>query len=322
MSVTLNITMPVFNRYAATQKSLLALYKSSREIPFSITVVDNGSDGTVTKRLIELAEGGIIDKLFLLPRNMGISCAANIGWDMTPAPFYMKLDNDTVMRDPQWLPKLFRLWRHGASLSTLGGAYDKKMLLRNPGALHTEDGILGACPSNLPGQAILIPKGVSDILGQRNEDYGLYGTEDGDYGLRMNCASFPQYYYHGPDFFTDLHIDDTKETYLARGINKQTEQLSSFGRTGLFPANNALFNLCVRSWKVMRRYAIDDIYDKYHVHVVEREEYVEFRKDLDRVVALIYKIPQSEWSDKFIMRLKRLMAGHGQDCDSMPGSVS
>lgn len=48
-----NITMPVFNRYDITQAAILALRKTSQEIPFCLTVVDNGSDAPLVRRLID-----------------------------------------------------------------------------------------------------------------------------------------------------------------------------------------------------------------------------------------------------------------------------
>jgi glycosyltransferase involved in cell wall biosynthesis len=195
--------MPVFNRYELTQAALLALRKCSRDIPFTVTVVDNGSDADLVKKLIEFKEGGIIDKLFLLEKNMGISCACNIGWEMTDAPVYMKLDNDIVIKDRDFFSKVFKLWSHGDPFSTFGPA-SRQLTLRSPGAIHTPDGVLGLCANTLIGQAIFIPKQVSDILGLWSEDYGLYGAEDGDYGLRMHFVGVKQYYYCSENLFTDL----------------------------------------------------------------------------------------------------------------------
>jgi len=316
-----NITMPVFNRYHLTQKTILALRRTSQAIPFTLTIVDNGSEPDLVQRLIELRESGIIDHLYLLPKNMGISCAANIGWQMTDAPFYMKLDNDTIIKEQDWLPKLFALWRHGEALSTLGGAYNEEMLLAAPGALHTPDGLLGRCVGNLPGQAILIPKAVSDILGMWNEDYGLYGGEDGDYGARMNCIGFPQYYYLGPDIFDDLGTADAAETYAARNIDKQREHHSLFiaegGGVGLFPINFTFYNYCIRNWKVPLRYKIVDIYDKYHVRVKTREEYIPVMNALQECKRLIHKLHRqntSALSSEVIEKLKTIMTGCGQGC--------
>ena len=97
-----NVTIPVFNRPGATRETILALRRTSQEVPFDITVVDNGSDPALVGMLLEFRERGVIDHLFLLPRNMGVACAANVGWELVPAPIYMKLDNDTAMRRTRW----------------------------------------------------------------------------------------------------------------------------------------------------------------------------------------------------------------------------
>ena len=95
-SPLINITIPVFNRFHLTQKTIIALHKTAKNIPFVVTVVDNGSEQCLRNRLIEFKESGLIDNLFLLPRNMGISCACNIGWRAVDAPYYIKLDNDMI----------------------------------------------------------------------------------------------------------------------------------------------------------------------------------------------------------------------------------
>ena len=84
-----NVTIPVFNRPAATERAIRALAATSREVPFHITVVDNGSEPELVKKLLALRAEGLIDHLFLLPRNMGVACAANVGWQLVPAPLYM-----------------------------------------------------------------------------------------------------------------------------------------------------------------------------------------------------------------------------------------
>ena len=328
--VVINFTMPVFNRLAATQKALVALFASDRSIPFSITVVDNGSEPELVSKLRKLHEDKIIDKLFLLPKNMGIACACNIGWEMTPAAYYCKIDNDTAPVRKDWIPSLFRLWRYGRPLSTLGYAAAKEQLLQNPGAIHTEEGILGICTLNLAGTGIFIPKAVSDILGYWNEEYGLYGAEDGDYGLRMQCAGFPQYYYYAPDYIRyDLDATDEAQ-YTARGVNKRKERTLLFydkrKNLGPFKINQYLYHTCVRSWKVKRRYYIKDIDEKYRVAIAEREDYKDTRIALWRCKKLIEKVLlQKEGelldNDDFIEKLKGIMANCGQSINSfMPAA--
>jgi len=315
--------MPVFNRLTATQKALVELFKSDRAIPFSITVVDNGSESQLVNKLKKFYEDKIIDKLFLLPKNMGIACACNIGWEMTPAEFYCKIDNDTAPVKKDWIPSLFRLWRHGESLSTLGYAATKEQLLQNPGTIHTDDGVLGICKTNLAGTGIFIPKAVSDILGYWNEEYGLYGAEDGDYGLRMMCADFSQYYYYGPDYIR-YDLDGTNEAqYDKYGLNKKEEHFSLFrdryNKYGPFVINHYLYNYCIRNWKVKKRYYIKDIDSQCRVDIAEYDDYKETRFALNQCKILIDKALGHEediFDGDFIVQLKKIMKTCGQDLDS------
>jgi glycosyltransferase involved in cell wall biosynthesis len=320
----LNITMPVFNRRESTLKSLLALHKCSRAVPFSVTVVDNGSDAALVGRLVDMKEAGIIDKLFLLEKNMGISCAANIGWEMTDAPYYMKLDNDMVVNDKDFFPRIFALWAHGEPLSTLGEGTPEQ-LLKNSGALHTKDGILGVCANTLSGNAMFIPGGVSDILGMWSEDYGLYGAEDGDYGLRMHCAGFPQYYYRLEGSLTDLG-GNTGAEYRSRGLDKGVEYRAVLEDNregyGLFLINQALYNLCIRTWKPVRKYRVVDVSSDYRVRLEENDAFAEYKRLLDLCASRIntqvsrnnFPNPDYIFSLDFIEELKGIMKSGGYDC--------
>lgn len=284
LSPVCNVTIPVFNRPDTTVATLQALRATSQEVPFAITVVDNGSDKPLVHTLKQLKDQGVIDNLFFLPRNMGVACAANVGWDLVPAPIYMKLDNDTAIRRKGWLASLLALWQHGIWPSNLGGAFTMDMLRQHPGAKQTPAGCLGLCLTNLPGQAVLIPREVSDKLGKWNEEYGLYGGEDGDYGLRMTCANLPQYYYHGPDYFENLPTPDDKATYADRGIDKRRLHrelaITDTMQPGKLLLNKFLYAQGIRPLKVMRRYAVDDVANDGSVRLVERKEYREQRRAL------------------------------------------
>jgi GT2 family glycosyltransferase len=315
-----NITIPVFNRFDLTQKTILALRKSGSSIPFSITVVDNGSNAALVQRLQEFYQDAVIDKLFLLPKNMGISCACNIGWQMTEAPFYCKLDNDMLIQTPDWLEKLFNLWRHGKQLSTLGPAWNEDMLLVNEGSLHTPDGILGVCVKNLPGAAIFIPKAVSDILGYWNEDYGIYGAEDGDYGLRMRRADFPQYYYLAEGLVQHMHEDSENLDYsLDRKEELQYLFFEEQGKDGLFLINSHLYKFGIRNLNVPRKYEIMDVNKNCKVRLKIRKEYLPVRDALERCQTLIRRARASKNPDRifareFLEKLIGIMRDCGQAC--------
>lgn len=317
-----NVTIPVFNRPAATEKTVRALAATSRETPFHITVVDNGSEPELVKTLLRLRDEGLIDHLFLLQRNMGVACAANVGWELVPAPLYMKLDNDTAMIRRHWLRDLLALWGHGQPCSNLGGAFTREMLHKTPGALQTPHGELGLCVGNLPGQAVLVPQSVSALLGMWNEEYGLYGGEDGDYGLRMQTAGFPQYYYLGPDYFENVRENgDAGETYTARGIDKRRLHRELVIKDNLCMGrlfmNKILYNMGLRSLAPLRRYAVEDVDAQGRVRLVERKEYKEFQRDLTQAASGLNSrfrdyVMSYRFDDETIAAMRQTMEKHGQ----------
>ena len=288
----LNITMPVFNRLQTTQRTLLALHKYTRGYSVAITVVDNGSERELVQKLVEFRKAGIIDNLFLLPENMGVSCAANIGWDAVDAPYYMKFDNDMLMTGPDVLRRLFALWEYGDPVSTLGPSWDPQNFVGED-TICGPEGKLGICRTNLGGACLVVPKTVSDGLGQWSEDYGLYGAEDGDYGLRMNCAAYPQYYFDAREHVVDLGGGDHQETYVQRGLDKQEERKPLFYQKGqgigLFQLNNFLYANCIRRWNVPRRYQVVGVNPDFTVQVEERPEYRHHHRGLMACKALVDK---------------------------------
>ncbi len=327
--VVCNVTIPVFNRPRCTLKAIHALHATSREVPFCITVVDNGSDAELVRSLSRLHADGVIDHLFLLPRNMGVACAANVGWELVPAPLYMKLDNDTALVRRHWLRDLLALWEHGQELSCLGGAFDRSMLRRAPGALATPHGELGVCLGNLPGQAVLIPRAVFDRLGFWNEEYGLYGGEDGDYGLRMQAAGFVQYYYHGPDYFENLEEpDDNQSTYAARGLDKRRMHRELVIRDNLCMGrlflNKLLYLSGLRSLRPMRRHLVEDVDSQGRVALKESKEYKEFQREFARVAASLNKrfrehIMAYRLDDETAGALRAVLGRHGQAAERQCG---
>lgn len=319
-----NITMPVYNRPAMTLKNILNLRGKTRtSIPYVLTVVDNGSEPELRRRLLDLHREGLIHNLFLLPRNMGISCACNLGWRAVDAPFYIKFDNDMHITAPDWLDRLFRLYARVEPRSTLGPSFSPEEVRRQP-HLRCEDGELGICVSNLCGQCLMVPRAVSDILGYWSEDYGLYGTEDGDYGLRMRCAGFPQYYYYAAPLME--HQGTNPRDYDLRLLDKGREHSRLFveedGGVGLFSLNGYLYNICARSWRTPLRYRVLDVTRSHEVILGEDPAYA----PVARALRLSRELVNKEYArsgnkgvigDAFVRKIKRLWEDCGQGCSTI-----
>ncbi len=96
----LHSVMVTYDRLYATQKSL-ASYLETVSVPWTMTIVDNGSTDGTAEWLTNFAEAEI-DVAFL-DRNMYPGFATNRGWEQTPpeATHLHRADNDWAYR-PGW----------------------------------------------------------------------------------------------------------------------------------------------------------------------------------------------------------------------------
>jgi glycosyltransferase involved in cell wall biosynthesis len=216
--------------------------------PFFLTVVDNGSDTAMQEELRKLEAGGVIDQLFLHKRNMGVSVAANTGWQASLCPYYIKMDNDILLLKADWLDSMLALceeedfsavafklcaW-HGsrASISPLGKRYE--------------------ATEALGGGCVLIPRGTHETLGFWNEDY-LYGWEDLEYGNRIRLAQGRMAYLPPDGRVEHLGADDpVRRSAYQNSKNCMAGTLA--GPESLFLLNTAMFEMNLRPLRVIRKF--------------------------------------------------------------------
>ncbi len=185
-----NICMVTFNRLEFTKPAIASILDFTC-YPHVITVVDNGStDGTV-EYLQALKKEGIITNLILLKANVGVAKASNLAWSQEPeAEYYMKFDNDIVIQKPTWLERMVEVMDACPAFAIL--AYNFEPLSYSLQTINGQQ--VRPKVGNLGGACVLIPKRTQKQLGFWCEEYGLYGEEDADYGLRLNLAGFKQAY--------------------------------------------------------------------------------------------------------------------------------
>jgi len=94
-----------YNRAEYTLKTLEAITTIDAGIDFELIVVDNGSDKVSVDLLKEWDKTGFIDKLILLPENLGTSPGFNKGFSYAneKTRFLTKLDNDITVTAKDWL---------------------------------------------------------------------------------------------------------------------------------------------------------------------------------------------------------------------------
>ncbi|MCX7735232.1 MAG: glycosyltransferase [Candidatus Kapabacteria bacterium] len=180
-----NICIVTYNRLEFTKQCIDGILKHT-DYPYVITVVDNNSQDGTKEYLKKLKDEGKIKNLVLLDENIGVAKASNLAWSLEPnAKYYMKLDNDIVIQKPAWLSAMINVAENVPKIGALAYNFEPKSY---PIQIINGFKIRIKNPHNLGGACILIPKRTEKQLGYWCEDYGLYGEEDADYGIRIHCA--------------------------------------------------------------------------------------------------------------------------------------
>jgi GT2 family glycosyltransferase len=181
-----NITIVTYNRLECTKRCLESIFKTAG-FPFVLNIIDNGSIDGTPRYLQELrshVDASIVN-VVLLKRNMGVSVAYNLGWDQCPADYYMKIDNDVEFIREGWLAELVAVADAVDDVAMVGIGQNTSGLTHKqydgPQTLYYQGHI---------GGLTLIRADIFERLGFWCEDYGLYGEEDADYGLRARLAGF------------------------------------------------------------------------------------------------------------------------------------
>lgn len=186
-----NIGMTTFNRLEFTKQSIEALLKHT-SYPYVLTVVDNGSVDGSREYLLDLKKKGVIKNLVLLSQNIGVAKASNIAWNLEPkAKYYLKLDNDIVIEKDNWLENLIEVVEKIPNAGAVAYNFEP---VSYPLQIINGLSVRVKKEGNLGGACILIPRRTYEILGEWRDDYGLYGEEDADYGIRIALAGLLNIY--------------------------------------------------------------------------------------------------------------------------------
>lgn len=186
-----HIGVVCWNRLELTRLCLTSLLQKTRP-GYGLTVVDNGSTDGTPEFLQSLAAEHPHMRLHLLRRNMGVAVASNLARDdAADADFYVKLDNDVEVLDPQWLNRLMRILTDNPRLGMAG----YKLCAKHEGTPVTlADGSPALEVICCNGACACIPRAVHEQLGFWNEGFGRYGYEDLEYSWRARKAGYTLVY--------------------------------------------------------------------------------------------------------------------------------
>jgi|GEM_PF-1320781 GT2 family glycosyltransferase len=219
-----NICIVTFNRLEYTIKCIESVL-SYTDYPHVVSVVDNFSQDGTREYLNDLKSKGLIKNLVLLDENIGVAKASNIVWLLEPSSaYYLKLDNDMVFLKSPWLGPMLETLNStpatgAVAYKTENIAYPTQLI--NGRNLRVKHG-------NLGGACILIPKYTEKLIGYWCEDYGLYGQEDLDYGIRIQLTGLLNIYME--DDQTAIHVDSGSDSAYAEWKKQQFEKNNLYAK--------------------------------------------------------------------------------------------
>lgn len=241
-----NITIITCNRLNLTKKcveSVLALTRGE----FCVNIVDNASIDGTWDFLQEASRNDTRLRVTRFARNMGVAVAANYGWALAEHHPYVKLDNDVEILNGDWLEILLEYASANPEIGMAGYQFLPK---HKP----VEVELSGKMPflgfETCGGACVLVPAGVHRRLGFWTEDYGKYGFEDLDYGLRCKLAGLVAGYvpYSGRAVHLGYELPETDY----ENAKRQVVSSDSYGER-IFFYNKLMFQHHIRDLHVSRK---------------------------------------------------------------------
>lgn len=187
------IMMVTYNRLDLTKQTLDNLFKVT-DYPFDLIIVDNNSKDKTVEYIYQFIESQINNKHeyfseFKLIRNadnLGIAVARNQALLAAKTPWLSTIDNDVIL--PQgWLKDCINILQTNPRYGMLGVNMENVTYPIVKNLKHTwQDKPKG----NLGTACTVFNQSLHKMLGFFNTEYGLYGEEDADFGMRVRVAGF------------------------------------------------------------------------------------------------------------------------------------
>lgn len=185
------LMMVTYNRLDLTKETLAALVDRTNR-PFNLVIIDNGSsDGTV-EYLKEYEKSGMMDKLVIVynEENKGIAIGRNQALaeaNKLDTTWFSTIDNDVILPE-NWLSDCIEILKQNPNYGMVGVNFEPTNfpVVKVAGGFEIQNKPQG----NLGTACTVFHKRFHQMLGYFNTEYGLYGEEDADMGMRARAVGF------------------------------------------------------------------------------------------------------------------------------------
>ena len=179
-----------YNRLELTKQTLDNLFETTK-YPFNLVFVDNASKDDTLKYLQEYCEAKQSEyfkgfKIHANENNMGIAIGRNQGLALADGEWLATLDNDVLVPDG-WLNECIDILTKNPKYGMVGVNMEGvQYVLVNGNGKEFQRKPQG----NLGTACAVFPRSFHKMLGFFNTEYGLYGEEDADMGMRARVVGY------------------------------------------------------------------------------------------------------------------------------------
>jgi len=288
-SHSINITMATWNRVDLTRLCLERIL-ATKLTNAIIHIIDNGSIDDTRQYLSHISKINDNVKVSFFNKNYGVSVAANYGWSLTDCDYYIKIDNDILVLDENWLDDLVSFSERNKEVGMLGyKLLENEKHKSTPVYLQSGD-LFYEFPWCLGG-IVLIPRKIHNQCGFWTEDYGCYGFEDIDYSNRVRIIGYRSGYHYNENavkhlgYEADINpVQEKLKHACIHDVNKGEK---------LYLLNKFLFEEKIRDVKVPRKFL--PIQNKSDISFKINREYSSITKIQNE---LIRKVKYTKDGDK------------------------
>ena len=176
-----DIIIPVFNQVKFTEACLNSLYRNTLESEFYVTVVDNASDDGTSEFLKQYVKTAPNMNIITNTENLGWCKGLNLGFRHLhkDSEFVLWANND-ILFEADWFIKMKDAFSGG-----IGAVGPISNYVMGRQAAIFNHGQRWEAAQFLIGFCLLFRREVIDIVGDVDERFGVGGSDEMDYILRM-----------------------------------------------------------------------------------------------------------------------------------------
>jgi GT2 family glycosyltransferase len=233
MSDITTLMMVTFNRLDLTKRALNSIFANT-EREYNLVIVDNGSEDRTTNYLYDMVERhkklpigslkvmGVLaneeNKGIAVGRNQALKQAVEMGTD-----YFCTIDNDVEVPEG-WLRECVDILEANKAYAAIGVNMENEQY---PVVTLNGKTFQSKPAGNLGTACMVFPKKIQKMVGYFNTEYGLYGEEDADFGMRLRACGFKLgYLQRRGTHFGDGELDEGE--YRDFKTAKHAENLEQF----------------------------------------------------------------------------------------------